>query len=120
MRGRQGILSVCLLLAIMLLPGRLQAVDPLRALADRGDPAAQYRLGMDYLNGRNVRKDPAKAVYWLRKSAMQGYSWAQVWLGLAYKNGWGVPKNGKKALKWWRRAAEEGNPWAQDRYNGDY
>jgi TPR repeat protein len=105
---------------IVLFPGDLHAGEPLREQAERGDPGAQFRMGMDYLNGRHVPKDSKKAVYWLRKSAREGYSWAQVWLGMAYRNGWGVPKDPAKALKWWQKAAEEGNPWAQDRFNGEY
>lgn len=109
-----------ILFGILLFPGNLHAGGSLREQAEQGDTKAQFRMGMDYLNGHHVRKDSKKAVYWLRKSARRGNSWAQVWLGLAYRNGWGVPKDETKAMKWWRKAAEEGNPWARDRFNGEY
>ncbi len=35
------------------------------ALAQSGDPAAQYRLGLMFKDGRGVRKDPVTALGWL-------------------------------------------------------
>ncbi len=116
----RGVIIGLVLCGVVLFPGRLHAAGTLLERAERGDPKAQFRMGMDYLNGRDVPRDSKKAVYWLRKSALRGNSWAQVWLGLAYRNGWGVPKDETKAMKWWRKAAEAGNPWARDRFNGEY
>jgi len=39
--------------------------------------AAQYHLGVCYLNGNGVPKDKARAVHWYRKAAAQGLAEAQ-------------------------------------------
>jgi len=46
-------------------------------LAERGDPIAQYNLGIMFLQGKGVTKDNAAAVKWLKKAADQGNSDAQ-------------------------------------------
>ena len=48
-----------------------------RRLADGGDPAAQYWLGIAYAQGRGAKKDAAQALGWLRKAAQQGHVRAQ-------------------------------------------
>ena len=48
-----------------------------RRLADGGDPAAQYWLGIACAQGRGAKKDAAQALGWLRKAAQQGYARAQ-------------------------------------------
>ena len=42
-----------------------------RRLADGGDPAAQYWLGIAYAQGRGVEKDYVKASEWYRRAAEQ-------------------------------------------------
>src|ERR1700688_2179006 len=49
------------------------ALRLLRPLADRGDAAAQYYLGLIYANGKGVQRDYAAAVTWYRKAADQDY-----------------------------------------------
>ncbi len=41
-------------------------------LARRGNPTAQYDVGVFYLNGLGVQKDEKQAFYWLEKSAALG------------------------------------------------
>lgn len=41
-------------------------------LADQGDAAAQYNLGIMYDNGQGVAQDYGAAVKWYRKAADQG------------------------------------------------
>ena len=48
-----------------------------RRLADGGDPAAQYWLGIAYAQGRGAEKDEAQALKWFDQSAQQGYARAQ-------------------------------------------
>ena len=48
-----------------------------RRLADGGDPAAQYWLGIAYAQSRGAKKDAAQALGWLRKAAQQGHVRAQ-------------------------------------------
>jgi TPR repeat protein len=57
-----------------------------RPLADQGDAAAQYNLGLMYVDGHGVAQDDAAAVSWFRKAADQGYADAQYNLGLMYAN----------------------------------
>jgi hypothetical protein len=44
-----------------------------RRRAEEGDPWAQTRLGIRYLEGQGVEKDPVEAEVWLRKAASGGY-----------------------------------------------
>src|SRR5216684_6916578 len=53
-----------------------------RPPADRGDAAAQYNLGVMYLNGQGVPQDYAAAATWYLKAADQGYAAAQGSLGV--------------------------------------
>lgn len=51
----------------------LQALRHFQVLAAQGHDAAQYNLGLMYLNGIGVPVDAGQARYWLRQSAGQGY-----------------------------------------------
>jgi hypothetical protein len=77
-------------------------------IAERGDPNAEYNLGMLYARGEGLPKDPQKAADWYRKAAEQGVAAAQYNLGLMYANGEGVAQNTEEATKWFLRAAEQG------------
>lgn len=83
------------------------------ALAEQGDPAAQYSLAYMYYQGEGVPQDPAKAVEWYRQSAMQGIAEAELALGLLYSEGTGVARDQSEGTRWIRRAAERGLPTAQ-------
>ncbi len=48
-----------------------------KPLAEQGDAAAQYNLGIMYSNGRGVPQDHVQAVKWYRKAAEQGVAFAQ-------------------------------------------
>lgn len=53
-------------------------VLPIRTGMDQqGLPEAQYRLGLMYLEGRGVRRDPKHALKLLGQAAGQGYGAAQ-------------------------------------------
>lgn len=78
-------------------------------LAEQGDPASQYNLGLMYATGTGITIDPAKAVEWFRKAADQGLAAAQFELGAHYGNGSGVPKDDAQAVEWLRKAANQGN-----------
>lgn len=43
-----------------------------KELAEKGDAYGEYKMGMRYLNGNGVEKDPAKAKDFLTKAAAQG------------------------------------------------
>ena len=83
--------------------------------AQRGDPVAQYNIGLLHAFGLGVAKDPETAAAWYRKSADQGYDKAQAVLGLLYATGVGVPRDTQEAVRWWKLAAAQGN--ADARFN---
>ena len=46
-------------------------------LAEQGNAAAQYNLGLMYLEGKGVAQNDAQAAIWTRKAAEQGHPGAQ-------------------------------------------
>ena len=82
-------------------------------LADGGDRAAQYRLGVMYERGKGVTQDYAEAEKWYRRSADQGYAQAENNLGYLYEIGKGVPQDYAEAMKWYRKSADQGYGLAQ-------
>ena len=84
-----------------------------RRLADQGDAAAQYYLGIMYANGRGLPRDYATAIAWYRKAADQDYDLAQVLLGAMYASGRGVERSDAQAFRWFHKAADLGNARAQ-------
>jgi len=85
-----------------------------RPLAEHGNAAAQYNLGIMYENGRGVKRDYAEALRWYRKAVDQNYADAQINLGTMYANGEGVEQDTDEALRWYRKAAEQGAAIAQN------
>ena len=83
--------------------------------AEQGDAAAQWRLGMSYLEleGEGLPQGMHKAAEWFQKSAAQGYADAQVILGGMYLSGHGVPQDYHKAVEYFQRAADQGNTEGQ-------
>ncbi len=90
------------------------ALPEFEPLAEQGDAAAQYNLGVMYASGEGVLQDYAKAVEWYRKAAEQGDVTAQYNLGIIYDTGQGVPQDYAKAALWYRKAAEQGDVIAQN------
>jgi hypothetical protein len=91
----------------------IKAVRLWRALAEKGDPVAQYRLGDLYAEGKGVVQDDATAMTWFQRSANQGNAAAQYNVGASYAEGLGVARDDGEAAKWFRRAAEQGMAFAQ-------
>jgi len=89
-----------------------KALALLKPLAERGNPQAQYRLGMLFDQGLGVAKNLVEASEWYRKAAVQGYALAQYNLGDMYYKGEGVPKDSTMAASWYRNAAEQGIAFA--------
>jgi TPR repeat protein len=80
--------------------------DTKRLATEKGDPLAEFALGMFYYDGKRVAQDFVEAVKWFHKSADQGYAVAQDALGLSYYLGIGVTKDAGEAAKWFREAAD--------------
>ncbi|SBV92792.1 putative Beta-lactamase [uncultured delta proteobacterium] len=84
-----------------------------RAAAEKGDPAAQYELGLALVKPIPPHfgpvKEGAEAVIWLEKSAGQGNMDAAFLLGYIYQYGTGVAKDVGKSVAWLTKAADAGN-----------
>jgi len=93
-------------------PGR-GAFDEYRALARRGDPVAQFLLGVMYQGGHGVEQDRLQAAEWYRRAAEQGNALAQSNLGLMLLRGLGIPADEEEAVRLLRIAAEHGVAGAQ-------
>lgn len=87
-------------------------------LAEQGDAASQFNLGLMYDTGRGVPEDDATAVNWYRQAAEQQYAKAQFSLGAMYQRGDGVAQDFAQAAKWFRLAADQRN--AKARYQLAY
>lgn len=74
---------------------------------------AQCNLGLLYLYGYGVDKDPKKAFNYFKKAEEQGLISAQIQLGLCYHFGKGVEKDLVKAALCFLRAAEKNDYEAQ-------
>ena len=74
-------------------PEEVKAFEDYKAKAEKGDPVAQFKLGVCYSDGEGVAKDVVEAVKWVRKAADQGYAHAQSKLGVCYAKGEGVAKD---------------------------
>lgn len=90
-----------------------QAKDLWEPAAKSGDTAAQYGLGILYLNGYGVVKDLKIAYQWFERSADGGLDLARIQLGIMYATGAGVVRNLNTAIEWLAPAAERENPQAQ-------
>lgn len=83
----------------------------MKAAAEKGDPEAQFLIGLQYKVGDGFVRDRTEAVKWLRKAAESGLVEAQYALGDLYaapdpENGLADPA---EAEKWLSKAAEQGN-----------
>jgi TPR repeat protein len=92
-----------------------QALKYWSAQADKGDAKAAYRVGVEYMEGKEgvTPKDYAAALKYLGIAAEKGDARAQFDLGTLYEYGHGVEKSPEKAAEWYRKAAERGHPQAQ-------
>jgi TPR repeat protein len=79
-----------------------------RPLADAGDPAAQFLLGLIHEQGQGVPVDAEAAARWYRRAADQGHPAAQNNLGLLHWMGRGVPRSRELAAQWYAKSAAQG------------
>jgi TPR repeat protein len=81
------------------------------ASAESGDTDSQLELGIRYRDGRTVRHNPHKALYWLRRAATgrgKPAEFAVLCVGDMYLQGRGMPKDYATALRWLRNRARSG------------
>ena len=85
----------------------------LKRSADNGNDFAAYRLGKEYLSGKNTVKDAETAVSYLRQAADNGSAYAQYLLGKLTLMGEGVPKDMDAAYEWFAAARDNGHTYAE-------
>jgi len=104
-------LLACLCLGMSTLTaGAADDINRTREAALKGNPVAQFFLGLHYYEGfGGVSKDRSEAARWWRKSAEQAFPDAEMSLGDLYYLGDGVSQDYDEAYKWFRRAAQHGN-----------
>jgi len=91
-----------------------------KPLAERGNPWAQYSLGMLYGEGQGVVQDYAEAVRWFKLANVHGVADAQTALGTMFSRGDGVPQNDFEAINLFRLAAKQGHSLAHWQLGGAY
>lgn len=96
---------------VMALPK--EPISEVQEAAERGDPQAQFSLGLWYLQDTGGKKDAEQARRWWLKAAEQGHVKAQTNIGVMYERGEGVAKDDQQALAWYRKSAEQGYAPAQ-------
>lgn len=85
---------------------RKQAVETMKQAAEKGHPIAQYQLAMEYIEGKHIAQDDAKAIYWLTKAAEKNHSQAQAYLAWMNMLGLGTKENNQVAVNWFLEASE--------------
>lgn len=78
-----------------------------------GQMKAPRYLGLMYLNGEGVAKDPSAAFAHFKEAAARGDITGQYWLGYCYENGVGTAKDMSQALEWYRKSAARGDHVSQ-------
>lgn len=80
-----------------------------RPLAEKGEAASQFNLGLLYYEGQGVPQDYESAANWFQKSADQGYAKAQLNLGAMYGTARGVRRDYQQAYMWLSLCAASGD-----------
>lgn len=89
-----------------------EAIVWLVRAAEKGHLDARALLGLSYLTGRAVTRNPEEALKWLRPAAEKGYPKAEGLLGMALITAAEV-RNNEEGLLWIRKAAAGGDPLGQ-------
>lgn len=111
----------CLMLGMFYLNGTgikrdtKKGLDLIEEAAALGLPEAMMYLAQLYrgeLPRVPVKKNPAKAAFWLKKAASAGNMYAGENLGLSYILGEGVKKDPEKGMQYLENALQDGSSWA--------
>ena len=84
-----------------------------KPLAEKGDPLAQFMLGLMHMHGKGTQQNSRLAIAWFEKSAAQGFVDALYDLGVMYTQGNGVPKDHPRGVEYLKKAGERGSAEAQ-------
>jgi len=86
-----------------------KAVEFYEMAAKRGEPVAQFNLGIFYDQGSHgVTQSDKRAIEYYTLAADQGIADAQFNLGVSYYKGQGIETSYSKAREWWTKAAAQG------------
>ena len=77
--------------------------------AKQGYPKSMHSVGLSYLNGKGITKNPRKAVDWFKKAVKLKYKPSHLVLGQCYSDGNGSLRDYPKAAETWRRGGELGD-----------
>src|SRR5579872_951102 len=80
--------------------------------ASKGDPKAQYGMGILFEKGlpeAKIPQDDAQAFYWYHAAAQNGHAPSQNNVGFFYYTGRGVKKDDAQAIQWYEKAALQGD-----------
>ncbi|WP_421309471.1 hypothetical protein [Aeromonas veronii] len=91
----------------------LKAIAIYDALALRGHPQSNLKLGMCYFHGHGVTQNINKAIKYFRKAGESGCALSCFTLGWIYDEGILISKDDNKAEYWYTKSAENGNGNAQ-------
>jgi TPR repeat protein len=80
-----------------------------KQLADAGNAEAMGFVGVAYLCGQGIDRQPELGIWWLRQGASKRDARSMNALGAAYQSGYGVRPSVRWALHWYRIAADSGD-----------
>lgn len=86
----------------------LKGIEKEFKAAQKGDPEAQFNLGVSYYTGEGIGKNNEEAFKWTLKAAKQDVPEAQFNLGYFYFFGVGVDRNAAEAEEWLKKAEAKG------------
>jgi TPR repeat protein len=86
---------------------RAQALALFREVAEAGDMAAAYNVGLCYGEGIGTERDDERALAWFRRAA-ETLPIAQYWCARMIGEGRGAPQDFAASRAWFLRAAEQG------------
>ncbi|MAQ83226.1 MAG: hypothetical protein CMH12_08340 [Maritimibacter sp.] len=100
-----------------LVPGKSgpEAFAVAKAVADQGNPLAEFFVGYYYLTGTGVAQDDDMAAQWLRKAVEQGYTHAYSFLAELHERGVNGIASAEQAADLYWDALQQGDPTATDR-----
>ena len=113
----QYVLGMCHLHGVQQDKSTKSAASWLSKAANSGHVAAQFHIGLLWLEGKGVtQQDETEATKWLQRAASAGHPEALYNMGVLCLNGTGMPQSGKEAAHFFFEAAKLGNSEAQFRY----
>jgi len=90
-----------------------RSLKEFKSLGEKGDAAAQFKVGLMYYFGQGVPRDYRQSLDWFNKAALQGHPQALYNAGYMHEKGEGTPQDYAESVRYYRLAAERGNQPAQ-------